>query len=429
MEGLRMDVNQIYETYLKDVVEKGAHSRSVRIAMDRAIHSYRTLSANALRRFPKTIEKAKKVREIKERSVANWEKLVEQARESFERNHAKTYFAKTAEEANEIIANIVGTNKTVVKGKSLTTEETHLRQYLQEKGNEVYETDLGEFIIQLLDSRPMHLLAPAVNIPREKVAELLKQYIGEQVDPTNVSEEVAAVRRFLRDKFTTADVGISGANVVAAETGTMVIIENEGNIRLATGLPNVHIALIGIEKVVETLEEAMMVAEVTWRYADYEMPGYVNLISGPSLTGDIEKVLTYGAHGPRELHVVFLDNGRSKMAADPDFREAMYCLRCGACLYECPVYAVTAGYYGHQYIGGIGTAWDAFTTAKNLAEVSPQAYTCVLCKRCKTRCPLDIDTADMMVALRQRLVDQNLIPPAVQQFFESMKDEEEGNGK
>ncbi len=420
-----MDVNQVYETYLKDLIDKGAHSRSVRIAMDRAIHSYRTLSANALRRFPKTIEKAKKVREIKEKSIANWEKLVEQARESFERNHAKTYFARTAKEANEIIGKIVGSGKTVVKGKSLTSEETHLRQYLQKLENEVYETDLGEFIIQLLDSRPMHLLAPAVNIPREQVAELLKKYIGEKVDPSNVSEEVAAVRRFLREKFTTADVGISGANVIAAETGTMVIIENEGNIRLATGLPDVHIALVGIEKVVETLEEAMMVAEVTWRYADYEMPGYVNLISGPSLTGDIEKVLTYGAHGPKELHVVFIDNGRSEMANDPSFRQALYCLRCGACLYECPVYAVTAGYYGHQYIGGIGTVWDAFTTAHDLAEVSPHAYTCVLCKRCKTRCPVDIDTADMMVALREKLVNQNLVPPTIQQFFEGMQEHED----
>lgn len=420
-----MDVNEVYQKYLQDVIEKGAHSRSVRIAMDRAIHSYRKLSANALTRFPKTIEKAKEVRKIKERSIANWEKLVNQARESFERNHAHTYFAKTADEANEIIGKIVGTGKTVVKGKSLTTEETHLRQYLQKLENEVYETDLGEFIVQLLDSRPMHLLAPAVNIPREQVAELLKKYIQAKVDPTNVAEEVNAVRKFLRDKFTTADVGISGANVVAAETGTMVIIENEGNIRLATGLPDVHIALIGIEKVVETLEEAMKVSEVTWRYADYEMPGYVNLISGPSLTGDIEKVLTYGAHGPRELHVIFLDNGRSEMAKEPKFQEALYCLRCGACLYECPVYAVTAGYYGHQYIGGIGTVWDAFTTAHDLAEVSPHAYTCVLCKRCKVRCPVEIDTAEMMIALREKMVNSDLVPPSVQQFFEGMKEEDE----
>lgn len=424
MEGLKMDVNQVYKEYIHDLIEKGASSHSVRIALDRAIHSYRKLSANALTRFPKTVEKAKKVRKIKEKSINNWEKLVDMARESFERNHAKTYFAKTAEEANQIIGEIVGKNKTVVKGKSLTTEETHLRQYLQALDNEVYETDLGEFIIQLLDSRPMHLLAPAVNIPREKVADLLEKYIHEKVDPTNVSEEVAAVRRFLRDKFTTADVGISGANVIAAETGTMVIIENEGNVRLATGLPNVHIALVGIEKVVETLEEAMMVAEVTWRYADYEMPGYVNLISGPSLTGDIEKVLTYGAHGPRELHVVFLDNGRSEMFKEPKFREALYCLRCGACLYECPVYAVTAGYYGHQYIGGIGTIWDAFTTAHDLAEITPHAFTCVLCKRCKTRCPVEIDTADMMVALREKLVNKNLMPPSIQEFFKNMSEEE-----
>ncbi len=420
---MSVDVNEVYVKYVKDLIEKGAKSTSVRTAMDRAIHSYRTLSANALRKFPKTLEKAKQVRKIKEDAIDRMEELVNMARESFERNKAKTYFAADAEEANKIIADIVGTGKTIVKGKSLTTEETHLRQYLQNKGNEVWETDLGEFIVQLLDSRPMHLLAPAINIPREKVGELLEKYIKAKVDPTNVSEEVLAVRKFLRDKFTTADVGISGANVIAAETGTMVIIENEGNVRLATGLPDKHIVLVGVEKVVETLEDAMMVSEVTWRSADSEMPGYVNLISGPSLTGDIEKVLTYGAHGPKELHVVFLDNGRFNMAKEEKFKQALYCLRCGACLYECPVYAVTAGYYGSQYIGGIGTAWDAFTTVKDIAEIAPQAYTCVMCKRCKTRCPLEIDTADMMVALREKLVAEDKIPESMRQFIKAMSGE------
>ncbi len=143
---------------------------------------------------------------------------------------------------------------------------------------------------------------------------------------------VAVARKLLREKYIQADIGISGANVVAADTGTLFIIENEGNIRLATGLPPVHIALIGVEKLVPTLGDAFKTIEATWRYANYTVPSYVSMISGPSKTGDIEKITTYGAHGPKEFHVIFLDDGRTELAKDPILREVMLCLRCGGCL-------------------------------------------------------------------------------------------------
>lgn len=186
-------------------------------------------------------------------------------------------------------------------------EEIHLRQRLADCGHEVWETDLGEFILQLMDGRPMHILSPSIHVPREQVAEVFTEFFGREIPP-DIAEEVMAVREFLREKYFTADIGISGANAVAADTGQITIIENEGNVRLCTAAPPVHIAVVGIEKIVPTFLDSMKVAEVNWRYGQYGAPGYVNIISGPSKTGDIEKVTTYGAHGPHEFHVIFVSH-------------------------------------------------------------------------------------------------------------------------
>jgi L-lactate dehydrogenase complex protein LldG len=247
----------------------------------------------------------------------------------------------------------------------------------------------------------MHLLAPAIHVPKEEVAKLLSKVTGKDIPP-DIQAEVATVREILRDKFFRAQIGMSGANVVAADTGTLFQIENEGNIRLSSGAPPVYITLVGMEKVVPTIEDAFKVAEVTWRYAGYTVPAYLNLVSGPSKTGDIEKVTTYGAHGPKEMHVIFLDAGRSKLAEDSVFQEALYCLRCGGCLYECPLFAVTAGRFGDKYFGGIGAIWTAFVTG-DLAKAAPLTYSCLSCGRCKVRCPVEIDAPQMCLELRNRI--------------------------
>jgi len=215
---------------------------------------------------------------------------------------------------------------------------------------------------------------------------------------------VATARKLLREKYFQADIGMSGANVVAADSGTLFLIENEGNVRLSTGAPPIHIALVGIEKIVPTLGEAYKVAEVTWRYASYPVPSYVSLVSSPSKTGDIEKVTTYGAHGPKELHVVFIDDGRTKLAKHPVLGQALYCLRCGGCLYECPVFAVTTGYFGDKYFAGIGAVWAAMIS-QNVEKAAAVAYTCLTCGRCKIRCPMEIDGPEMVVALRKLIAE------------------------
>ena len=393
----------VFAEYKKKIMD-AAHNERIRLALSRAIKSYRTNTNSALEKFPHTIKMAEEVRKIKEKAIGEMDKLAQQACEAFEYNKGKAYIAKTADEALKIISDLTGTGKLIVKGKSMTGEEIELREHLEELGNEVYETDLGEFIIQKLHSKPMHILSPAIHVPKEDVATLFSEITGEQLPPDDITRLVATARKLLREKYFEADIGMSGANVVAADTGTLFLIENEGNIRLATGAPPLHIALVGMEKLVPTLGDAYKVAEVTWRYANYTVPSYVSLVSGPSKTGDIEKVTTYGAHGPKEVHVIFMDDGRTELAKHPVLRQALYCLRCGGCLYECPVFAVTAGHFGDRYFTSIGAVWAEMIN-HDTEKAAALAYTCLTCGRCKVRCPMEIDGAEMVVALRKLIAE------------------------
>jgi L-lactate dehydrogenase complex protein LldG len=394
-----MSISKDYRKELKDA----AGSDRIRLALSRAILSYRANTNNALKKFPHTVKLADEVRRIKEHSIQHMKKLASEACRSIEENKGHAYIANTAQAALEIIGGLVGEKKLVVKAKSMTAEEIELREHLETAGNDVYETDLGEFIIQKMGSRPMHILSPAIHVPREDVAALFSKIIEQELPP-DIEKLVATARKLLREKFFKADVGISSANVVSADTGTLFLIENEGNIRLATGAPPVHIALVGMEKLVPTLENAFKVSEVTWRYANYTVPSYVSMISGPSKTGDIEKVTTYGAHGPKEFHVIFLDDGRTHLAKDPVLRQALNCLRCGGCLYECPVFGLTAGYFGDKYFAGIGAVW-AKEVSKNIEKASSMAYTCLTCGRCKVRCPMKIDVPEMILAMRKSIAE------------------------
>jgi iron-sulfur cluster protein len=393
-----------FKSYKKEIMD-AAHNDRLRLALTRAIKSFRGNVKSALEKFPHTVTLADEVLKIKEKSIPDMEKLARRAIAAIEENKGKGYIAATTEDALKIISDLVGTKKLVVMGKSMTAEEIGLRHHLEGKDNEVYETDLGEFIVQKMGSRPMHILSPSIHVPREDVAKLFTKVMGREFKPdAEIADMVAAAREYLRDKFFRADIGISGSNVVAAETGTLFIIENEGNIRLSTGAPPVHIALVGMEKLVPTLSDAFKVSEVTWRYANYNIPSYVSLISGPSKTGDIEKVTTYGAHGPKEMHVIFLDGGRTRLAQYPVLRQALYCLHCGGCLYECPVFAVTAGHFGDKYFTGIGAVWAAIVN-KDLEKASSLAYTCLTCGRCKQRCPVKIDVPEMVLELRKLLAE------------------------
>lgn len=386
---------------------KWLYDENRRRGLSRAVASYTSARDYALSRLPDLDRIRKEVRVLKERTVDRMEELTKLAMERITESHGNAYFARDAQEAREIFSELVGKGKTIVKSKSLVTEEIHLNEALERNGNRVYETDLGEFIIQIRGEKPTHIINPSVHVPKEEVAETFSRLVGRYVKP-DIPELVGIAREYLREKFFSADIGITGANVVAANTGTLFIIENEGNARFVSNAPPLHICITGIEKVVPTLEDAFKIVQVLPPYATgVLMSAYVSMVTSPSRTADIEKTLVYGAHGPKELHVIFLDNGRSRMLKDPVFKEALYCLRCGGCMYECPVYRVLGGSFGHNYFGGIGIIWSAFTAGED--KVAAVIDACTKCGRCKEVCPLEIDVPKMVERLKANLVDKGYI--------------------
>ena len=402
----------------KKTIYKILRDHFTRTALRRAVISFRGNRDRALAKFPYVKEEKEKLIKTKDEVINNFDKYIKQTMESLETQHAHAYYVDTVEDALNILKDIIGTDKRIVKGKSITSEELDLNQHLEEWGNEVYETDLGEFIVQLLKSRPMHILAPAINIPREKVSELFSKLVGEEL-PTDPTFLAKFARKYLRDKFTTADIGITGANAITADTGSIFLVENEGNIRFATNAPDVHIVIVGIEKILPTFKDGTRLVEVVSRYAGYLAMSYVSIISGPSKTGDIEKVTVYGAHGPKELHVILLNNGRKEAAKDTVMSQALRCLRCGACMYECPVYPLTTGYWGYKYMGGIGIPWTAYISG-GFEKAAPMAFACTMCGRCVEYCPMDIDIHVIVEKIGEILKGKGYLPQFIKEMAEKV---------
>ncbi|MCE4614395.1 MAG: lactate utilization protein [Desulfurococcales archaeon] len=381
-------------------IRKALDNRSFQEGVSRAAHSAEVNVPKILSSNPHIVEMAKEVKKAKERVIANLDYYIEQAVESLKAVQAKPYLAKTPEEAKEYILGMVGSSKTIVLSKSMVAEEIGLRGYLEENGNEVWETDLGQLLVQLEHGKPMHTTAPAIHLTRERVAILLREKLGAELSESDPPEKmVRFVRRFLREKFTKANVGISGANAIAADTGAIFLVENEGNIKLVTGLPEKHIVVAGIEKILPTALDAFKTVLVQAAYAGLYPPTYLNIIAGPSSTADIEHTRVYGAHGPLELHVVLIDNGRKKAAEHPFLKEQLRCIRCGRCQYECPVWRHTANLWGGPAYGGpMGINWTAITLSEEVA--SGLAVLCLNCRRCNEVCPVEIPLSDIISKLK-----------------------------
>ncbi|HDI47203.1 MAG TPA: lactate utilization protein [Candidatus Methanomethylia archaeon] len=388
-----------------------------RTALARAVEAYTSAKYSVLPSIPDLDELSQQVRKVKEKAVQMLEELAKQAKESIERASGHAYIARTAEEALKIAEQIIGSGKTIVKSKSLTAEEIKLRKFLEAKGNRVIETDLGEFIVQLRGETPTHIVNPAIHVPREAVAELFSKMVGRRL-PSNIPHLVATARELLREEFFRAEVGVSGANVIAADTGTIFILENEGNARFVTNAPPVHVCIAGFEKVVPSIRDAFNVVRLLPPYATgIMMAGYVSMITGPSKTADIEKTVAYGVHGPKELHVILLDNGRIEMAKHPVLREALYCIRCGGCLYECRIYRILDGFFGANYFAGIGVPWVMYTRSPQ--EAAFFAYACTTCGRCRELCPLRIDIPSIVEACRAILREKGFTVPRHMQLAEN----------
>jgi L-lactate dehydrogenase complex protein LldG len=361
-----------------------------------------------LEKYPYIRELAREVERVKKEVIANLDYYIDETINSMKRAGMKTYIALTAKDAREYIGSLVGSGKVIVLSKSMTAEEVGLREYLESLGNEVWETDLGQLLVQLEGSKPMHSVAPAIHLTRRRVAALLKSRLGFEVSEDASPEEmVRLVRNFLRSKFVRADVGISGANAIAADTGSIVLVENEGNIRLVTGLPPLHVVIAGVEKIVPTLMDALRVAMVQAAYDGLYPPNYINVITGPSATADIEHKRVYGAHGPLEVHVVLLDNGRRRARLDPILRDQLRCIRCGRCQWECPLWHHTANYWGGPTYGGpMGVVWTAITQGVEVA--SGLAMLCLGCRRCDFVCPVEIPLSRILHNLKREYVKRLL---------------------
>ena len=370
-----------------------------------ALHTYVPESEARVRSFldshPEIVELAREVRRIKEASVSMLDQLIDEAVESLKRVNAVPHYAADASEAREVVGKIVGSGKVVVMSKSMTAEEVKLREYLESLGNEVWETDLGQLLVQLEGGKPMHSIAPAIHMTVRRVAELLRGRLGLDVrEDMTPAEMVARVREFLRSKFVSADVGISGANALAAREGALLLVENEGNIRMVTNLPRVHVALVGVEKIVPTILDAFKVVLVQAAFAGLYPPTYVSVIAGPSSTGDIGHKRVYGAHGPLELHVVLLDNGRRRASRNVVLRDQLRCLRCGFCQIVCPVWGQVANNWGGSAYGGpMGVGWTAIT--EGLEAAGPLAELCLGCMRCDVACPVEIPLSRIIYSIKE----------------------------
>ncbi len=288
----------------------------------------------------------------------------------------------------------------VVKSKSMATEEIGLNATLESDGVEVVETDLGEFLVQAAGERPSHIIAPALHITRERAARLIGQVTGEEFAP-DPDALVGAARQYLRERFIQAGAGITGANALVAETGSVMLVSNEGNARLASSLPPVHIIIAGIDKLVRNLSDATVMMEALPRSATGQpISTYLSFISGPSRSADIELSLSLGVHGPRHVHVVLLDNGREEMRENNRLRAGLQCVRCGACSNICPVYQQVGGHaMGYIYTGPIGLLLTPFHHGLQNV-VGPQSL-CAGCGACASVCPAGIELPELILDVRE----------------------------
>ncbi|KPJ78636.1 MAG: (Fe-S)-binding protein [Deltaproteobacteria bacterium SG8_13] len=383
----------------KSNVDGALENEFLRSAMDKFAVAYRTGRANAFAGMDVDSLVAE-IAAAKDAAAARMDELYEEFKRSAEKNGTRVHLVSTAREANELIAAIARENEArkIVKSKSMTAEETLLNHHLEAEGFEVTETDLGEWIIQLRGEGPSHMVMPAIHLSRYQVADLFSDVTGQKQD-SEIERLVKVARRELRQKYVEADMGISGANFALADTGTIGLATNEGNARLVTTLPRVHVALVGIDKLLPSIHEALLINRALPRNATgQQITSYVTWITGPNACAS-------APDDTKVMHIVFLDNGRRALAEDPVFSQVLRCVRCGACANVCPVYRMVGGHqYGHIYIGAIGLIVTYFFHGREKARNLVQ--NCINCGACKAVCAAGIDLPRLIKEVHARVQDE-----------------------
>ena len=391
---------------VKQALANPATSEKLWGAMTRARES----RAAAVEELHIDIRKMKEAnRAIKTQAVAD-PSVIEKFAENVRGNGGQVFFAKTGEDAINYVAELSKrtSTKLIIKSKSLTSDEIEFNHEIDKKGIKAVETDLGELIVQLAHELPVHLVMPAAHKSVEDIAEIFTKVIGSKIPPEHQTI-LKEVRKYLRPIFLTADMGLTGANIGIADTGSIVVETNEGNARLVSSLPRIHVVLIGMEKIVPSWDDAAnLIMGHGISATGQQMTVYVSLIS--------RHLPLAGANDGREFHVIILDNGRSKMRDDSWFVDGLNCIRCGACMNICPTYGVTTGHtFGYIYPGPIGIPWTANVHGLDKATF---AHLCISCGLCREICPVDIDIPMMIAKVKNQEIAENG-QLAVNSFFTS----------
>jgi L-lactate dehydrogenase complex protein LldF len=388
-------------TPFRERADQALNDRFLQQALTIATTKFIDLRREAFGEFPEGEALRDRARAIKEATLQRLDHYLEQLVGNVERLGGHVHFATTPEDARRIILDIAKRTgaRMAVKSKSMATEEIHLNDALEAAGVTPVETDLGEYIIQLAHERPSHIIAPAIHKTKGQVAELFSKALNRPDVPADPEVLTAIARAELREKFLQADMGITGANFAVADTGTVVLVTNEGNGRMVTTLPRVHVAVMGVEKIVPSMTDlAVFLAILAKSATGQKLSVYTTLVRGPRKPTELE--------GPDEFHLVLLDNGRIDQIGGT-LREALYCLRCGACLNVCPVYRNIGGHaYGYTYPGPIGILLTAMLNGPG--SVKDLSHASSLCGACADACPVRIDIPRMLVELRKEVRDKKI---------------------
>jgi L-lactate dehydrogenase complex protein LldF len=391
----------IAEEFLTDAENKAFDTDHRRI-INYNIGKYDTAVARGLSRIINIDNAKRRGHVIKWKMMENLDKVLPEFEANFQKRGGKVIWANDAAEANQEILNILKrvNAKTIVKSKSMVTEEIHLNEFLESNNIESIETDLGEYIVQLLGQRPYHIVTPAMHLSKEDIAALFHERFGTPPDATPEQLTLKA-RELLREKYIRADVGISGGNFLIADTGSVAISENEGNARLTTTFPKIHIAIVGIEKIIPSITDLdLFWPMLAGHGTGQNLTVYNTILSGPRQANETD--------GPDEMYVILLDNGRTNLLAQKDQRQGLYCIRCGACLNACPVYKNIGGHtYNTPYSGPIGSIITPHM--QGMKEFKHLSYASSLCGKCTEVCPVKIDIHKMLLLNRRNAVKEGLV--------------------